>query len=169
MEAHMSEGFLIYLLSIAENFGNVLDSLSWWMAALAFVTYVITLLRYWAMIVEEHGGYSSGPVTNQEEIQRQEGLFAVYEPKVRRFSITMLVFAILLRLGSGLFPSTENVLKAYALIEGSKVINAPNAEAAATAIGKRFDKFLDIVDKGINGRSTPPTPAPTAEPKAPVK
>lgn len=165
----MSDGFLIYLLSIAENFGYTLDSISWWMAAVAVAAYVVTFVRHWAMTIEEHGGYSSGPVTNTEEILRQEALYAVYEPKVRKFSITMLVFAIVFRLGSGLFPTTENVLKAYALIEGSKVINAPNAEAAATAIGKRFDKFLDIVDKGINGRNTPPTPAPTAPPANPVK
>ena len=165
----MHEGFLIYLLSIAENFGNRLDSLSWWMAATAFVVYLITVLRYWALIIEEHGGFSSGPVSNRDEILRQEGLYAVYEPKVRRFSIIMLSLAIIFRFSSGLFPTTENVLKAYALIEGSKVINAPNAEAAATAIGKRFDKFLDIVDKGINGRNTPPTSTPTAPPANPVK
>lgn len=163
----MHEGFLIYLLSIAENFGNILDSLSWWMAVVAFAVYLITVFRYWVITAEEHGGYASGPVSNRDEILRQEGLFAVYEPKVRRFSIIMLSLAIVFRLSSGLFPTTENVLKAYALIEGSKVINAPNAEAAATAIGKRFDKFLDIVDKGINGRNVPLTPAPPAPPTAP--
>ena len=164
----MHEGFLIYLLSIAENFGNILDSISWWMAVISLATYLGTLIRYGVVTAEEHHGYSNNnPVSNRDEILRQEGLFAVYEPKVRRFSITMLSLAIVFRLSSGLFPTTENVLKAYALIEGSKVINAPNAEAAATAIGKRFDKFLDIVDKGINGRNTSPTPVPTPAPTAP--
>lgn len=148
---------LIYLLSISDNVSSVLNGAGNWCFFLALGLYAACHVRLWATIDNE-------PASKVAQLTERHD---AREPVVRKFSITVGVIGIVLWLSSTIFPSVENVLKAYALIEGSKVINADNAELAAEAIGKRFDKFLDIVDKGINGRSAEATP--TAETPAAAK
>jgi hypothetical protein len=138
----------IYLLSIAENLGKTLSVASNMFLLAGVVAYIVSVLRHWWWLD-----------THRDE-EKENADYLISEPKVRKFSITCGVLSAGFALLSGLCPTTENVLKAYALVEGSKVINAPNAELAAEAVGKRFDRFLDIVDRGINGRRETPVAAP---------
>jgi hypothetical protein len=133
----------IYFLSISENLNNTLDSIGKFCFTIAVVAYLVFFLRKVTVLEGTYG----------DERRSLESRFTEHELKVRKLSICLGFMTVVFWTSSALCPSTENVLKAYALIEGSKVINAPNAEKAAEAIGKRFDHFLDIVDRGITGRS----------------
>lgn len=46
---------------------------------------------------------------------------------------------------SALVPSTESLLKAYLLVEGSKIITADNAQEASKEILKRVDNMLKLL------------------------
>lgn len=72
------------------------------------------------------------------------------------FFITSMVFLLL----SSLVPGRRDIVEAYAMIEGSKIITAQNGEAVAKEVGLKFDRFLGIIAKGWGGE---PDPAP-AEP-----
>jgi hypothetical protein len=139
----MENWFVIYLLSIADNMKDNLHTTGTWCVSFALAAYGVCKIRHWLMLED----------STRERVERLTAEHIQFEPKVRKFALIIGPIGMMLWLSSTLFPSVENVLKAYALIEGSKVINAPNAQLAAEAVGKRFDKFLDIVDKGINGRS----------------
>jgi len=141
----------IYFLSISENLNNALDGISSRALLAAIVIYVLFTIRKVTVLAEERG----------ETRERLEAKFKEYEPTVRNISLSLSFISMVLWAVAALCPSTENVLKAYALVEGSKVINAPNAEKAAEAIGQRFDHFLDIVDRGINGRAAEPAKVAT--------
>jgi len=53
--------------------------------------------------------------------------------------------AVVAGLLGALTPTTETLLRAYVLVEGSKLVNAPNAQKAADEIMKRVDSLIGKV------------------------
>jgi hypothetical protein len=45
-------------------------------------------------------------------------------------------------------PPTNAIIRAYVMVEGSKVINAPNAEKATAELLKRVDALIGKIGKG---------------------
>ena len=145
----MPEVIMIYLLSISENISTTF----WWLGAGSLVVFALIHILYGIKYSSESG---NTPLSKLDEVD------AAYNDtcsRINKHFKTTLICSVVFWFIAALFPSTKAVLTAYALVEGSKVINADNAEMAADAVGKRFDKFLDIVDKGINGREEVVAPA----------
>jgi hypothetical protein len=46
-----------------------------------------------------------------------------------------------------LIPTTDTLIKAYVMVEGSKIVNADNAEVAAKEVTARVDRVLDYLLK----------------------
>jgi hypothetical protein len=151
----------IYLLAIADNMRATLNVAGNWCFGIAMAMYAWRSVALIVMQSEEgNPSYKDRAACLEEYVSKEESRRTTF--------FLMCTTTLILWAAAALFPATENVLKAYALIEGSKVINAPNAELAAEAVGKRFDKFLDIVDRGITGRSTQSTPLPDSSTKTSV-
>lgn len=146
----MEQFFLIYLLSVSENVAHTLSMGGNFCLGAALFTYGGGIAKWFASAVP----YGS-------DIEKASARYREVEPHNRKIAVRFGAVAGVLWLLGAMFPNTESVLKAYALIEGSKVINAENAEAAAEAVGKRFDRFLDIVDKSVSGRKETPVPDAT--------
>jgi hypothetical protein len=53
----------------------------------------------------------------------------------------MVVFTLV----AAAVPSTESLLRAYVMVEGSKIVHAENAEAASKALLERVDKLIAAV------------------------
>ena len=141
----MEQFFLIYLLSISGEVKIVFEIIAKCLIVIPMVFYGVTHVKNWIILTDAHG------TSRTEEKDR----FTKAEQTVRLLTIKLVITGAISLLVSAFFPTTENVLRAYALIEGSKVINAENAEHAAEAVGKRFDRFMDIIDKSVKGKDTP--------------
>lgn len=61
---------------------------------------------------------------------------------VKAFWISIIVFSI-----GALTPSKEGLIKAYFIVEGSKVVNAPNADKFAKELSKKADDLIKAIEK----------------------
>jgi hypothetical protein len=59
--------------------------------------------------------------------------------------------AVVAGLLGALTPTTETLLRAYVMVEGSKLVNAPNAQKAADEILKRVDALIGKVGSKHGG------------------
>ena len=156
----MDSNTLVYLLSVSNNFSDTLHIAGNWLFFFTVVGYLAVHIKHWVILGNAEGFYNNEKVPRREqEMERFKGV----EPGFRKLSLKLLFTVLVLWTSGACFPDTESVLKAYALIEGSKVLNAENAEAAAEAVGKRFDKFLDILDRTVTNRPAAAKPAPTGD------
>jgi hypothetical protein len=54
-------------------------------------------------------------------------------------------FAVACAIVSALLPTTDRLLRAFLMVEGSKLVTAENAEKATGEIVKRIDKALELM------------------------
>lgn len=147
----MGDLFLIWLLSIASNLSGVLSTIAILAIIIACVTYAAGWLITFLGVIDN----------NDDFIEKSSKAAKIVEPKARKYAITFFVIFAFCKILSSLFPDPKSVLIAYAIVEGSKVVNAENAEIAAQDASKKFDKLLDIVDEAWNGEK----PTKKEEPK----
>ncbi len=153
----MYEVGLMYLIAIGEGIRYTMDIVGKWAVAVGLIYYCIFKITYWITISN----------TSNNKYAEEH---AIKEPKIlNRFYYSLAIGCLCWTIGA-LFPTPENILKAYAIIEGSKIINAENTEKVAEAVGARFDKFMDIIDRSINGKMVEkPKEAPVEKPKEETK
>jgi hypothetical protein len=56
-----------------------------------------------------------------------------------------LLSCVLFGLPATFIPDQKSVLRAYLMLEGSKVINAENAEVAIEDFGNKVDRLIDAI------------------------
>ena len=138
----MNEYFLIYILSIAAGLSEMLSDLGWLLFWLPLGAYIVVTVVYYTIRSDERGDVGHKRLTAEH---------AAREPTLRKIAYVCCTLGLCCSFVSSCIPNTRTVIEAYAIVEGSKVINADNAEAAGEAVGKRFDQFLGIIDKSLNG------------------
>lgn len=130
----MNDFWIIYFLSISESFSDVLRTLGYWMFFAPGVAYAVAMVAY-AITIDGAG-------SRKEEIRdRRDSV----EKKMRSYIFKIAPLGAAMLIGSSLLPSPRRVIQAYALIEGSKVVNAVNAEAAAKDFSAKIDKLIEAV------------------------
>lgn len=60
---------------------------------------------------------------------------------------SLLAPALAATLISALIPNSDDMARAYLMVEGAEIVTAENAEAAAKAVGERLDKVIDALTK----------------------
>lgn len=136
----MEQFWLVYLLSISVNVSKTLNDCGTLLVVPGMVAYIVTNIYLFTHTIE------------LDASDAQEAIYQGYRDKtilVRKHAVRTASVGFLLWVLAALCPTPSNLLKSYALIEGSKVINAKNAEATAVEVGKRFDRFLDIVERSV--------------------
>lgn len=128
----------LYLLSILDNLSNGFNS-----AYLFCIWIAIIVLVYWGImrlvLIDKMDNCSSNRVDMYKDRQRENDLFLWKWPL--RFFITAMAFRLL----TSFVPGKRDLVEAYAMIEGSKIITAANGEVLAKEVAGRFDKFMDII------------------------
>lgn len=117
----MSDGLLIYLLSISEG-----------VSCMAFIAAVVLLIA--ALAIK----FGPGVVAFMELKERPA--------KPTRSAKPCLIGAAVLGFVAAAIPSPKAILAAYLMVEGRKVATAENAEAAADAAMTRIDRVLDAIE-----------------------
>lgn len=125
----------VYLLSIIDNL-MLITTVSVITLLASLLVLVVSALRHSAILkaveCDECGQYTDEYPTLKRMI---------------KLSARTLIISITIVLISLSFPSRNSILKAYIMVEGSKVANANNSEKAIEETLKRIDRFLDIVEK----------------------
>lgn len=71
---------------------------------------------------------------------------AIWAQHIRAGKIASAFLAVFMVL-SALIPTRRSLIEAYAITEGAKIITADNGKKMAEEVGKRFDTFLNMLDK----------------------
>jgi hypothetical protein len=119
---------VIYLLSI-------LDGLDGALGGLVFAS-VVGLLG--AVVAP---AFLHSMAFNREDSEAAERSAVQIRPWRARCAVAMVVFTLV----AAAVPSTESLLRAYVMVEGSKIVHAENAEAASKALLERVDKLIAAV------------------------
>jgi len=69
------------------------------------------------------------------------------EPAKKAFRISVVAVVVSMAITT-FVPTPRSLLHAYLLVEGRKVINAPNAEKAADEFVKRLDMLIEKLPQG---------------------
>lgn len=117
----MTNWFLVYVLS-------VLDGLNTTVEVFAFLTGLGLALSLFSEPILET--LSDG---TQEDVRR-------WRPRIALACVACAVVAAVL-------PNTSDLLKAYVLVEGSKLVTAENAQTATQEIVKRVDALIGAITK----------------------
>lgn len=123
--------FLIYLISVADGVSTgacILGAL----AALG------------ALVAQLTATGLSGDAAAHEGDRYGREAKAQAEGAARFVRVLFPAALVLLPLGL-LTPSTDAMLKAYLMVEGSKIVNAKNAETTTKEIVKRVDRLIDAI------------------------
>jgi hypothetical protein len=141
----------LYFLSILDNLGNgftVVYYFCIW-TAIAFTV-------YW--------GISRLLILTDHRREKDTYLDLVEEnyKYIRKWALSFFAVAMVFRLLSSMVPGKRDLVEAYAMIEGSKIITAQNGELVAKEAAKRFDRFVDIIAARWGTPATEPAPEPKA-------
>lgn len=115
----MGEAFLIYALAVSGNIGTALTILG---VCAAVVTLFATVVIYSDGTQETKDGW---------------------KPWLMRLLPAGITIALL----GAAIPSAGDIMRAYAMIEGAKIVNAQNAEEVGKQVGARMDRFLKALEK----------------------
>lgn len=127
----------IYLLSICDS-----------IASIRFIVLVVFLICFvgWCICLgctteKTSGGEYEEPRKRDDLERARAWKSSVY---LRRGWVTALIVGTI----TLLFPTQQQVLRAYMMVEGAKVVTAPNAEKALAEFTKRVDAIIGKINEG---------------------
>lgn len=140
----------LYFLSILDNLGDGFTVVYYFCIWTAIV-----FVCYWGVsrliIVDKFD-------SDRQEETRKDLLRDNYK-YLTKWTLSLFTIAMVFRLLAAFVPSKRDLVEAYAMIEGSKIVTAQNGELVAKEVAQRFDRFVDI----IAARWGTPLAAPAAE------
>jgi hypothetical protein len=116
---------LIYLLSVSDGLSSGLTGVSFILGGFCGIA--------WLFI----SNYMTSCSGKEKE---------AYERMGKTVSITFRICIVTFLLGL-LIPSQNGIIKAYFIVEGSKVANAKNAEEFAKELSKKADNLIEVLKK----------------------
>lgn len=143
----------LYLLSILDNLGDGFTVVYYFCIWTA-----IAFTFYWGvsrlMILTDHKHSKSADAYLELATENYK--------YIRKWALSFFAVAMVFRLLSSMVPGKRDLVEAYAMIEGSKIITAQNGELVAKEAAKRFDRFVDIIAARWGTPATEPAPEPKA-------
>ena len=127
----MDNLFTLYLLSITDKLGGGLETLTV-ISGLVCAVFIIGSLFY-----------RFGSINGWSESEEEVAGLSFWKKGIKYSTAVFLPAAIL----SSMVPGKRDIVEAYAMVEGSKIITAANGEKVAAEVAERFDSFLAILAK----------------------
>jgi len=149
----------LYLLSIVDKFGHGLDSAFWFCLVVSGLKAAAFFIK---RLITVHP-----PDRRSSSEEDAETLRGIDARLFSRWSLSFFCVSMLFMLLSAAIPSRRDIVEAYAMIEGSKILTAQNGEAVAKEVGLKFDRFLSIIAKSW-GEEAPKTSEPAKDPVTPL-
>jgi hypothetical protein len=133
----------LYFLSILDNLQNGFST-----AFIFFLLGAILLTGIWLVLRYRVFDHMSGSYVSAEDESVAKIRVSENNSFFKKWVLGFFLVAMCFRLASSAIPTKRDVVEAYAMIEGSKIITAQNGETMAKEVAQRFDKFLEIIANG---------------------
>jgi len=125
----MNNFVIIYLLSILDKLHEGFETLFY--ITIGTTGVVVLLWLTWRMYFSD----------------LDDGKLEAADKFFRRNCVPLLIMAFVFKIVSSLIPNKKEIVEAYTMVEGSKIISSKNGEILAKEMSGRFDEFVDILNK----------------------